>query len=88
MTTRPELAARIRGLRDARGHAVDSARAAADLLDASLADGSLVPTPALERMVGDLHAALAQDEGQRLGGKSAEAARLILDTIARELERT
>jgi hypothetical protein len=87
MTTRPELAAEIRTLREAKGHAVDNARAAASLLDAAVADGSLVPAAALEQMLADLHMALAQEEGQRLGGKSADAARFILAAIVRELER-
>jgi chaperonin GroEL len=43
--------------------------------------------PPLDRMLADLRAALDQDEGQRLGGKSAEAARFVLDAIIRELER-
>ena len=37
-------------------------------------------------MLGDLARALEQDEGQRLGGKSAEAARFILRAISRELD--
>jgi hypothetical protein len=86
-SARTAVAADIRRLRAAPGHAVDNARAAAERLEAAIADGSIVPSPALERMLADLRAALAQDEGQRLGGKSAEAARFILDAIARELER-
>ncbi len=71
----------------ASGHAVDNARVAVAGLEAAFASGALVRTPTLDRMLGDLSAALAQDEGQRLGGKSAEAARFILGAIARELER-
>ena len=37
-------------------------------------------------MLADLMVALEQDDGQRLGGKSAEAARFILRAISRELE--
>jgi len=85
-TERAELAAELRGLREAKGHAVDNARAAADRLAAAFADGSLAPVPPLERMLADLRAALTQGDGQRLGGKSAEAARFILDAIIRELE--
>lgn len=84
---RAALAAELRGLRDAKGHAVDNARAAADRLEAAVADGLVAASPPLARMLADLRTALAQDEGQRLGGKSAEAARLILDAIVRELER-
>jgi hypothetical protein len=86
-TARASLAAEIRGLRRAPGHAVDNARVAADRLEAAFADGSVSPSPALELMLADLRAALAQEEGQRLGGKSAEAARFILDAIVRELEQ-
>ena len=84
---RAALAAELREIRDARGHAVDNGRAAAGRLEAAFADGSVAPSPALDRMLADLRAALAQDEGQRLGGKSAEAARFILDAIIHELER-
>jgi hypothetical protein len=45
-----------------------------------------VRTPALDQMLADLMVALEQDEGQKLGGKSAEAARFILRAIDRELE--
>lgn len=38
-------------------------------------------------MLGDLRLALEQDDGQKLGGKSAEAARFILRAILRELDR-
>ena len=72
---------------EAKGHAVENAREAVAGLDAAFASGALVRTPAVDLMLGDLSAALAQDDGQRLGGKSAEAARFILRAIARELER-
>jgi hypothetical protein len=70
---------------DAKGHAVENARAAVAGLDAAFATGALTRTPALEAMLADLTLALEQDEGQRLGGKSAEAARFILRAIDREL---
>ena len=44
------------------------------------------PTPTLDLMLGDLMRALEQDEGQKLGGKSAEAARFIMRAIDRELD--
>ena len=71
---------------DAKGHAVDNARAAIAGLEAAFAAGSLERTPTLDLMLGDLARALEQDEGQRLGGKSAEAARFILRAISRELD--
>jgi hypothetical protein len=72
---------------EAKGHAVDNARAAAADLEAAFASGALVRTPTLELMLGDLARALDADEGEKLGGKSAEAARFILRAIGRELER-
>jgi hypothetical protein len=76
----------IRALMEARGHSVDNARAAVDRLETAFAAGDLVRTPALDLMLADLMAALEQDEGQKLGGKSAEAARFILRAISRELD--
>ena len=71
---------------DAKGHAVDNAREAVSGLDAAFAAGTLQRTPALDQMLGDLAVALEQDDGQKLGGKSAEAARFILRAISRELD--
>jgi hypothetical protein len=71
----------------AKGHAVENARAAAAGLEAAFAAGVLQRTPALDGMLRDLAAALDVDAeaGERLGGKSAEAARFILRAIGREL---
>jgi hypothetical protein len=71
---------------DAKGHAVDNARAAVARLDAAFATGDLQRTPTLDLMLADLMLALEQDEGQKLGGKSAEAARFILRAVSRELD--
>ena len=76
----------FRELIAAKGHAVTNARAAVVRLEEAFAAGDLVQTPALELMLGDLMRALEQDEGQKLGGKSAEAARFILRAIDRELD--
>ena len=70
---------------EAKGHAVENAREAVAGLEAAFASGALQRTPLLDQMLGDLMLALEQDEGQRLGGKSAEAARFILRAIDREL---
>jgi hypothetical protein len=70
---------------DAKGHAVENARSAVAGLDAAFASGALQRTPLLDQMLADLMVALEQDDGQRLGGKSAEAARFILRAIDREL---
>lgn len=75
---------------EAKGHVVENARAAAADLEAALAAGTLQRTPALEQMLRDLAVALEadRDAGEKLGGKSAEAARFILRAIARELDNT
>jgi hypothetical protein len=84
----PEAArAEVRGLMAAKGHAVDNARAAVARLEAAFAAGDLERTAALDLFLADLMRALEQDEGQRLGGKSAEASRFILRAIDRELDR-
>ena len=71
---------------EAKGHAVENAREAVARLESAFADGSLARTPTLDLYLGDLMRALEQDEGQKLGGKSAEAARFILRAIDRELD--
>jgi hypothetical protein len=71
---------------DAPGHAVENAREALDGLDAAFAAGTLVETPVLGAMIADLRAAIDTGEGDRVGGKSAEAARFILRAISRELD--
>ncbi len=75
----------VRVLIAAKGHAVDNARAAAARLERAFADGALQRTAFLDQALGDLMVALEQDEGQRLGGKSAEASRFILRAIDRAL---
>jgi hypothetical protein len=76
----------VRDLIVAKGHTVDNARAIVVRLEKAFDDGSLVLTSELERYLIDLKLALDQDEGEKLGGKSAEAARFILRAIDRELE--
>ncbi len=71
---------------EAKGHAVENARHAVDGLNAAFGAGTLDRTPVLGAMLADLEAALQADEGQRLGGKSAEAARFIMRAISRELD--
>ena len=78
--------AAFRELMHAKGHAVENAREAVAGLEAAFASGALSRTPLLDQMLGDLMVALEQDEGQKLGGKSAEAARFILRAISRELD--
>jgi hypothetical protein len=75
---------------EAKGHVVDNARAAVAGLETAFAAGTLRRTPALDRMLGDLALALDADVegGEKLGAKSAEAARFILRAISRELDQT
>lgn len=77
----------VRALIKATGHAVDNARAVVVRLDAAFAAGDLERTATLDLMLGDLSRALEQDDAQKLGGKSAEAARFILRAIDQELDR-
>jgi hypothetical protein len=69
-----------------KGHAVDNARLAMERLEESFREGALQRTPELVQALADLDFALAQPEGEKLGGKSAEAARFIGRRIARLLE--
>ena len=77
----------VRTLIEAKGHVVDNARGVIDRLEAAFVAGDLARTPALMQFLADLEPALEQDDGQKLGGKSAEAARFILRAIDRELDR-
>ena len=77
----------VRELIAAKGHTVDNARAAVARLDAAFAGGDLERTPSMDQYLGDLMRALEQDEGEKIGGKSAEAARFILRAIDRELDQ-
>jgi hypothetical protein len=77
----------VRALIEAKGHVVDNARDVIARLAAAFAAGDLSRTPALMQFLMDLDPALEQDDGQKLGGKSAEAARFILKAIDRELDR-
>ena len=76
----------FRELMEAKGHAVENARLAEAGLEAAFTSGALQKTPILVAMLADLSVALEQDDGQKLGGKSAEAARFILRAISRELD--
>ena len=69
-----------------KGHVVENVREAVAGLEAAFGDGVLTRTPVLTAMLADLMVAVEQDEGQKLGGKSAEAARFIGRAIARELD--
>ncbi len=77
----------VREIMGRTGHSVDNARAVVSRLDEAFAAGALVRTPFLDQALGDLAVALEQDNGQKLGGKSAEASRFILRAIDRELDQ-
>ena len=84
---RAETARReFRELIEAKGHAVDNARAAMARLEVAFAEGALMRTPEVDQTLADLRIALEQDEGQKLGGKSAEAARFITRALVRLIE--
>ena len=69
-----------------KGHAVDNARDAVARLEAAFAGGALTRNPDIDGVLADLSVALEQDEGQKLGGKSSEAARFIGRRLGRLLE--
>lgn len=79
--------AEVRALIAAKGHTVDNARAVVVRLDDAFAAGDLERTPSMDLFLHDLGQALEQDDDQKLGGKSAEAAKFILRAIDRELDR-
>jgi hypothetical protein len=76
----------VRELIAAKGHTVDNARAVVARLDEAFTAGDLERTTSLDQYLGDLAQALEQDDDQKLGGKSAEAARFILRAVDRELD--
>jgi hypothetical protein len=76
----------VRELIARKGHAVDNARDSVARLERAFDDGALQRTPLLDQALADLAVALEQDEGQRLGGKSAEASRFILRAIDHGLD--
>ena len=79
--------AEIRELIAAKGHAGDNARTAVTRLEAAFDAGDLQRTQSMDLYLADLMQALEQDDGQKLGGKSAEASRFILRAIDRELNQ-
>ena len=78
--------AEFRAIVAQKGHAVENARQALDRLERAFAEGALQRTPFIDQALGDLQVALEQDEGAKLGGKSAEASRFILRAIDRMLD--
>jgi hypothetical protein len=67
----------IHEILERKGHAVDNARDAVARLNQAFAEGALRRNPEIDGVLADLAVAVEQDEGQKLGGKSGEAARFI-----------
>ena len=65
-----------------KGHAVDNARDAVARLELAFDEGALQRTPEIDQVLADLSVALDQEADQKLGGKSAEAARFITRRLA------
>lgn len=76
----------VREIIGRKGHAVDNARDVIERLDLAFSQSALEHTPFLDQAIGDLRAALEQEDDQKLGGKSAEASRFILRAIDRSLD--
>ena len=68
------------------GHATDNARKAMETLESALSEGVLTRSPEIDQTLADLRLALEQDDGQKLGGKSAEAARFITRRLAQLID--
>lgn len=69
-----------------KGHTVANAREAVARLERAFADGALRRTEEIDQVLADLEVALEQDTGQKLGGKSAEAARFITRRLGKLIE--
>jgi len=78
--------AAFRNKLEEKGHVVENVLEAVGALKSAFEAGDLARTPLLNEMLRDLMVALEQAEGQKLGGKSAEAARFIGRAISRELD--
>ena len=72
---------------EAKGHAVENVRTAVGRLEQAIDRGDIRLTPEIGQMLEDLRVALEQDDDQKLGGKSAEAARFIARALMRELDQ-
>ncbi len=68
------------------GHAVDNAREGLELVESGISEGVVERTPEIDQTLADLRIALEQDDGQKLGGKSAEAARFITRRLGQLLD--
>ncbi len=78
--------AEFRRILEQKGHAVDNAREAMESLESAIAEGTLMRTDDIDQTLADLRLALEQDDGQKLGGKSAEAARFITRRLSQLID--
>ena len=78
--------AEVRGLIAGKGHAVDAARLVIERLERAFVASALHRTPALDQALRDLSLVLVGEDRTALGGKSPEAARLILRAVDRALD--
>lgn len=76
----------FRAALERKGHAVENARQAVAELERAFAAGTLERNADIDEALFDMRIALEMGEGQKLGGKSAEAARLIGRRLARLLD--
>jgi hypothetical protein len=81
-----DLRAEFHAVIERPGHAVDNAREALELVESAISQGVVERTPEIDQTLADLRLALEQDEGQKLGGKSAEAARFITRRLGQLLD--
>lgn len=78
--------AEFREILGRKGHVVDNTRLAMGRLEQAFAEGHLRRTSDIDMALADLRIALEQAEGQKLGGKSAEAARFISRRLSRLID--
>ncbi len=77
----------VRAITTEKGHAVEIASTRhRERSRSAFEEGALQRTAFLGQALADLEAALDQEDGQKLGGKSAEASRFILRAIDRALD--
>ncbi|HEY7024339.1 MAG TPA: hypothetical protein VH371_05185 [Candidatus Limnocylindrales bacterium] len=81
-----EVRAELRTVLGQQGHSVDNAREAMELVESALSEGVFERTAEIDQVLADLRLALEQDDGQKLGGKSAEAARFITKRLSQLLD--
>jgi hypothetical protein len=81
-----DLRTKFHAIIERPGHAVDNAREALELVESAISQGVVDRTPEIDQTLADLRLALEQDDGQKLGGKSAEAARFITRRLGQLLD--